>query len=128
MILEIRNYELELVQKRLAKNEIFRPDLVLIMREKILETEMLGDPRVLVLRRDLDESFGILIRLGAEPSPLLGPESYPVSSYRPRNLVSERFHRDQRELADSAGTADRLNLRQVFRGICEVARNDGYLE
>ena len=54
----------------------------------------------LILARDLDESFGILVRLGAKPCPSL-PASIQRDSRRPSlRSFAKRLHRDQREPAD----------------------------
>ena len=44
--LEILNHQLELVEQRLAQNQVLRPDVCLIVREKIVQLEMLGDAHV----------------------------------------------------------------------------------
>ena len=80
VVLEIRNHELELVEQRLAENEVLRPYIMLVMREKVLETEMLGDSRFLILRRYFDETFRILLCFGTEPPPFFGPESNAVAA------------------------------------------------
>jgi hypothetical protein len=38
--LEILNHQLELVEQRLAKDDVLRPDIFLIVRQKILQLEM----------------------------------------------------------------------------------------
>ena len=62
--LQLLNGQLELVEQLGVQQQVFRPDVLLVMRQEILEAEMLAHVGVLVLRRDLDESARIRVSVG----------------------------------------------------------------
>src|SRR3977135_1918522 len=56
VLLEVLEHELVLVHQLHVDDDVFRPDVLLIVRQEILEPEVLGELSVLVLGRDFDES------------------------------------------------------------------------
>ena len=62
MRLQIGENQFELVDQLWLKHQVLRPDVRLIVREKIAQLEVLRDRRVLILLRDLDESGRIGVR------------------------------------------------------------------
>src|SRR6478672_763367 len=96
--LEVLDHELQLVDQRLAKHEVLWPNILLIVREEVAETEMLGYVGVLILRRHLDEAFRILVGfLRRAAMALVRPEPHAIVTDLPGRLLRERDHRDERE-------------------------------
>ena len=60
--LEILNCQLQLVDHFRIHEQVLRPDVVLVLGQKIAQAEMLRDVRVLVPLSDLDESRGRRVR------------------------------------------------------------------
>ena len=96
---EIVDHELELVHERLAQHQVLGPHVALVVRQEVAQAEMLGDVRVLVLRRYFDESLGILVGVGPRPPPLTRPVADAVVADRPAILRGERNQGDERERA-----------------------------
>src|SRR5439155_15951385 len=108
-LLEIRDYQLELVDEILVEDEVLGPHVLLIVREEVAEAEMLGDLHVLILRCHLDEPVGILIRVGKEaPSALTRPETNAVQTDAAVLLVREGPQCDEGE---------RLREEAVWEGV-----------
>jgi hypothetical protein len=64
---QVGEHELQLVDVPHLEHEVLRPDILLIVRQKITETEMLRHIRVGVVRRDLDEAARIGVSVSRRP-------------------------------------------------------------
>src|SRR5581483_1598454 len=100
--LELLNRQLELVEQCGVEQEILRPDVRLILREKVAKLEVLGNVRVRVLLRHFDESGWIRIRRLRRLAALEGPVAEIVEADSPALLFAEGNQRDDAEVADLA--------------------------
>src|SRR5207244_13461540 len=102
---EVREHELQLVHVPNLEYQILGPHVGLVVREEILEPKVLGDPRVLILRRDLDEPFGIRIAIrrrlaGTARAALRGPVADVVQALAAVFLGAEWEERDEIEVRE----------------------------
>jgi len=123
--LEVLDDELQLVEKRLAQNDVLGPHICLVVREEVVKLKMLRDAHVFIVARHLDESRRILVGLGPKAAFLLRPVTHPVCAYRAGDFIAERLHRDHREATDLAGAGDFLNCRDELGRIAEIICEGG---
>ena len=60
--LQLLNGQLQFVEQFRIQQQVFRPDVRLILRQEIAELEVSRDGRVNVLRRHLDEAVRVRVR------------------------------------------------------------------
>src|SRR6267378_583192 len=92
VVVEVVDHQLELVQQRLAENDVLRPDVFLVVGDEVPQPEMLGDPCVFVLGCDFDEPVWILVGFRSDAPLLLGPVAESVAVQPCSNLLPERAH------------------------------------
>ena len=79
VIVEVFDYQLQLVEERLAEHDVLGPHVLLTVLDEVSEPEMLGHPGVFVLGCDFDEPIGILVGLLSPATLFLGPVAEPVA-------------------------------------------------
>src|SRR6185436_20882369 len=103
VFLQVLQHELVLVDQLRVEDDVFRPDVLLIVGKKILQLEMFGELGVLILRGDLDEAAWRRVI----DSLLTRPCRRPVSNVVKTELATFFFRR--RPKRDDAEVSKRLD-------------------
>ena len=114
MRLQVVEHELELVHRPQLEHQVFRPHALLIVRQEVLELEVLRDRRVLRLRGDLNEAPRISISVGGRSGGTANamfrrPAADVVQADAAGALGAEGRQRDLSEIADRAERRVDLN-------------------